>query len=219
MSKSDNSPDDAMDVDEEKPATEQKPQTNGINLDDLKNQAPLKSEGLNGVNDLKSSLPWESKASTHVRTDSRPTGSRLKISDYPQPPKTISPPALDRLNDENWKAYVRTVQEYVENWNAFETKMIEHFRLRRERLNSCMNENWISMPSDGPRAERIDQMKGSGVTNGANGMQAGYGAYMQWLKDDEDCHGWWETAREKHRGVLEELGQVRDRIMGNQETA
>ena len=216
MSKSDTSPDDAMDVDETPP---KKPQANGINLDDLKNEAPFKSEGLNGVDDLKSNLPFESRASTHVRADSRPIGSRLKMSDYPQPPKPISPPAFDRLNDENWKSYCRTMNDYLSQWNSFETRMIEHFKSRRERLNSGMNDNWISMPSDGPRAEQIDQVKGSGLANGGDGLKAGYGAYMQWLKDDEMCHAWWDRACEIHRGVMEELGQVRDKIMGHQEVA
>ena len=216
LSKSDTSPDDAMDVDETPP---EKPKANGISLNNLKNEAPFKSEGLNGVNDLKNAIPFESRASTHVRTDSRPIGSRLKMSDYPQPPKAVNPPALDRLNDENWKNYCRSLSEYLRQWNTFETKMIEHFRLRRERLNSCMNENWLTMSSDGPRAEDIDQMKGSGSSNGDVGRKAGYGAYMQWLKDDEMCHAWWERACERHRGVMEELGQVRDKMLGTDEMA
>jgi hypothetical protein len=93
--------------------------------------------------------------------------------------------------------------------------MIEHFRLRRERLNSCMNEHWISMPSDGPRAEQVDQMNGSGIA-GEGGLKAGYGAYMEWLKDDEMCHAWWDRACEIHKGVMEDLGQLRDKIMGTE---
>ena len=216
MSKSDTSPEDAMDVDES-PAPEI-PKTNGINLDALKEEAPFKSEGLNGVNDLKNNLPFESRASSHVRTDSRPTASRLKLSDYPQPPRPVAPPAIDRLNDENWKTYCQTMQEYMNQWSIFETKMIEHFKLRREQLNTCMNQNWISMPSDGPQAEQIDQVKNSGLVNGDGGLKAGYGAYMQWLKDDASCHAWWDRACEIHRDVMEELGQLRTRITGNRET-
>ena len=217
MSKSDNSADDAMDVDDS-PAAE-KPHTNGINLDDLKEQVPGKAEGLNGFDDLKTNLGWESRASARYKPDSKAVESRLKMSDYPQPPKPISPPAFDRLNDENWKNYCKTMSEYMNQWSIFETKMVEHFRLRRERFNSCMNENWISMPSDGPAAEQIDQMKGSGLANGEGGLKAGYAAYMQWLRDDEMCHAWWDRACEIHKGVMEELGQVRDKIMGNQETS
>jgi hypothetical protein len=218
MSKSDNLPDDAMDIDSNG-AVPEKPKMNGINLDDLKNEAPFKTEGLDGVDDLKSNLPFESKPATHVKTGSKSTQARLRMSDFPQPPKPICAPALDRLTDENWKAYVHTMNDYLVQWDIFETRMIEHFRLRREHLRTCMNEHWISMPSDGPAAEQIDQVKGSVITNGASGLKAGYAAYMKWLEDDEMCHGWWDRASEIHRGVMEELGEVRDRIMGNDESS
>lgn len=216
MPKSDNSPD-AMDVDPSDNSGAEKARSNGINLNDLKNEAPFKSEGLNGVDDLKHDLPWESRASTHVRTGSRQQGSRLRTSDYPQPPKPISPPALDRLNDENWKNYIHTVSDYLVRWNIFEGRMIEHFRVRREKLNNCMNENWISMPSDGPPAAQVAAMNGS-ENSGAGGLKAGYAAYMEWLQDDEMCHAWWCRACEMHKGVMEDLGQVRDSIMGVPQT-
>ena len=213
MSKSDTLPDDAMDVDDNST-----PQSNGINLDELKNEAPFKSEGLNGVDDLRHNLPTESKASARVNLDPRRLSSRLQRGDLPAPPKAISAPALDRLNDENWKYYIRMMTEYIKQWDLFEGKMIEHFKQRREQLHSCMNENWISMPSDGPQAQQIDQMNGSGMVNGAGGVKAGYGAYMEWLSDDDFCHSWWDEACARHRGVMKELGSVRDKIMGNQES-
>ena len=135
-SQSDTSPGDAMDVDSNEPSAPQRSQTDGLNFDDFKAQAPFKSEGLNGVDDLKHDLPWESRASTHVRTDSKTQATRLRTSDYPQPPKPISPPSLDHLNNENWKRYVATMKDYVAQWDLFELNMIEHFKKRRIRMRT-----------------------------------------------------------------------------------
>ena len=80
-----------------------------------------------------------------------------------------------------------------------------------------MSDNWISMPSDGPRAEQVEALNGVACT--ADGLKAGYGAYMQWLKDDEMCHAWWDRAGEIHKQVMEELGQVRDKLMSAETAA
>jgi hypothetical protein len=217
-SKSDTTPDnDAMDVDSNETAAPEKPRGNGIHFDEFKEQKPFKAEGLNGVDDLKNDLPWESRASTHVRTDSKTHAHRLKTADYPQPPKRVSPPALDHLNGENWKRYVASMKDYMSQWTLFELNMIEHFKQRRIRLNTCMADNWIGMPSDGPPAEKIEAM--NGLACGPDGMKAGYGAYMQWLQEDESCHAWWDTAFENHKQVMDELGQVREKLMSAETTA
>ncbi|RMZ87442.1 hypothetical protein DV736_g5327, partial [Chaetothyriales sp. CBS 134916] len=203
---------DAMDVDPA-PKDYAYPRTNGnINLDDLKDTAPLSSEGgLNGMHDdLKSSLPFESRAAPFPdfeKTSS--TQTRLKLSDLPRPPKLIHPPPDDHSSNQAWQDYITNINAYVRDWAQYEERIIDHFHVRNRLLRTAMADDWVTSPTDGPPGNEISQNDfGQLNTN----KKAGYGTYMDWLEDDKVCHVAWETACERHRLCLEELGKVRERL-------
>jgi hypothetical protein len=120
------------------PATSSK-----LNLDDLRNVepfAPTPKFGQAGMlNDLSSSLPFESRPSAHppVATDSDSSDGDKRIPGLstPQPlelpnvprapkvPKTLTPTA--------WELYLGNVQAYLSEWVAFNDRMLTHFDHRQ----------------------------------------------------------------------------------------
>ncbi|OCT47251.1 molecular chaperone DnaJ [Cladophialophora carrionii] len=195
-----------------KPATTESPREQkrrsshgGVDLKDFTQQAPFASTsgGLGGLkDDLETHLPFESRAAKDVNLD-RTVSARIRALNLPKPPKPIVPPADDRLDKANFDQYVQNMQNYMRDWNHFNAKMIEHFRARQDKVCGTMSQNWIAQVGDGPDAESLEQdEKGD--------KQAGYAAYMQWLKDDAQCRDWWEEANEKHMRCLEDLGRARE---------
>lgn len=176
----------------------------GVNLSDFAQHAPFApASGLGGMkDDLETHLPFESRAAKDVNIN-RETLSNARVLNLPRPPKLITPPAEDRLDKTNFDHYVLNMQAYMREWNAFNAKMIEHFRSRQDRVCGTMSQNWISQIGDGPEAEILEKDDNSD-------KQAGYAAYMKWLKDDATCRDWWEEANQKHLHCLEDLGKTRE---------
>ncbi|KAK6379184.1 hypothetical protein LTS17_006102 [Exophiala oligosperma] len=171
----------------------------GVNLRDFAQQAPFASTaaGLKDLDDLAAHLPFESKSEEKYEKPS----TRLRALNLPKPPKVVVPPAADRLDQANFLQYVDNMNAYMQDWNHFNAKMIEHFRGRQDRVCGTMSHNWISMLGDGPDADKVDE----------NGTQkAGYAAYLQWLQDDAQCRQWWDHANEKHLQCMEDLGRIRE---------
>ena len=120
VSKSDSLADqDAMDID---PSEPEPPRTNGIQVDDLANEAPFKSEGLNGVDDLTQNLPFQSRAAKTADVERAPL-FRLNLSDLPPRPKpvtgtargSIDPRELDSVSPEHEN--IHEGMEYVRGQN------------------------------------------------------------------------------------------------------
>ncbi|RMZ77889.1 hypothetical protein DV738_g4165, partial [Chaetothyriales sp. CBS 135597] len=203
---------DAMDVDPA-PKDYTRPRTNGeINLDDLKEAAPLASEGgLNGLsNDLKSSLPFESRAApipNLEKSSSAPT--RLKLADLPRPPKLVHPPLGAYSGSQTWQEYTANMNAYLREWAAYEERMIDHFHARNRLVRTAMADDWATSLFDGPPGNEISD---NGLGQLSSTKKAGFRTYMDWLEDDKVCHAAWETARDRHRQCLQELGQVRERL-------
>jgi hypothetical protein len=178
--------------------------TSGVDLSDIAQQAPFtpKATGLKGMDDLAANLPFESRAESVVDPE-RKVSTRIRPLELPRPPKVVVPPAEDRLTAENWAQYARNVATYMQDWNSFNAKMIEHFRRRQDQVCGNMLQNWITIRSDGPDAHEGSQ---DGVAK-----QGGYATYMQWLKEDEKCREWWNHANEQHLQCLEDLGRMREK--------
>ncbi|KAL6246923.1 hypothetical protein RBB50_006230 [Rhinocladiella similis] len=171
----------------------------GVNLRDFTQQAPFAptAAGLKGLDDLAAHLPFESKSEDSYEKPS----TRLRALNLPKPPKVVVPPAADRLDQANFLQYVDNMNAYMQDWNHFNAKMIEHFRGRQDRVCGTMSQNWVSMLGDGPDADKLEE----------NGTQkAGYAAYLQWLQDDAQCRHWWDHANEKHLQCMEDLGRIRE---------
>ena len=177
-----------------------------INLEDLKKTAPFapSATGLKDLHDLSNAIPFESRAAPSVdpllnRTISS-TARRLNL---PKPPKTVIPPAEDRLTQEAWSVYINNITIYFHEWNVFNVKMIDHFRSRQDQISINMRNNWISGIGDGPSAETFDTAKNAS-------QRAGFATYMSWLEDDAQCRSWWNHANERHRECFENVARLRE---------
>ncbi|EXJ87895.1 hypothetical protein A1O1_04822 [Capronia coronata CBS 617.96] len=175
----------------------------GVDLKEFAQQAPFApaSTGLKDLGDIATHLPFESRPEASVDTGSK-AAARLRALNLPKPPKPVVPPAVDRLDQSNWLQYVDHMSAYMKDWNRFNAKMIEHFRSRQDRICGTMSQNWVSMRGDGPDADSLDDK--------ASSHEAGYAAYMQWLKDDAQCRDWWDHAHEEHMKCMEDLGRTRE---------
>jgi hypothetical protein len=184
-------------------ATPPQPNTNGVGVDDLndlKDAGPFGPTGLNGVDDLRTNLPFPSKASASVPHEPH-TIRAWNFDGAPKPPKTIMPPDTHTLNQNGWHAYTEKMKRYVADWVAFERGMTEHFAARQKDISERMHDNWLSMLSDGPKATECDNRKGS--------IKAGYSTYMDWFEQDKALHVLWNSARDRHEECMEELGRIR----------
>ena len=164
-----------------------------VKLDDFVNVAPFapSSTGLKDLDDLATTLPFESRAASGVGRKESISASSRRLN-LPKPPKAIAPPARNRLNETTWKTYVADMNAYFYDWNVFNKKMIKHFESRQEQVDMSMANRWIEMQGDGN-----------------SGKQAGYATFMQWLEEDAQCREWWNVANEKNRECFEDLGKVR----------
>lgn len=221
---------DAMDIDQKPPGTSSaanqaaggaqnvapastepvKPIPNGVDMSELGKTAPFapSETGLKDLDDLKDSLPFQSRPADTVDLDSDDaydSRSKIRHLNLPHPPRTIIAPRDDELTQERWETYVHDMYAYMHDWNVFNMKMIDHFRARQDQINVGMGKHWISSVSEGPPADLLDIRQ-------LDGPRAGYAAYMQWLEDDMVCRSWWEEACERHLRCFEDLGRVREKV-------
>ncbi|KAJ4587522.1 hypothetical protein HRR82_001328 [Exophiala dermatitidis] len=196
-----------------RPSSEKWSINEGVDLKAFTQQAPFApaSTGLKDMGDIATHLPFESRPAASVDAGGK-AAARLRALNLPKPPKPVVPPAVDRLDQANWLQYVENMKVYMREWNRFNAKMIEHFRIRQGRIGETMAPNWISMRGDGPDADSVDGLTGDAAKNS---HEAGYAAYMQWLKDDAQCRAWWDHAHDEHMKCLEDLGRVREAAKRN----
>ena len=99
-----------------------------MNLGGFKNVAPFapSNEGLDGIEDLKTALPFESRASSNKPIFENCT----KKIDLPKLPKTPSPPL--NLTQTSWNRYLADMNSYVFQWNTFSAQMLLLFQRRQE---------------------------------------------------------------------------------------
>lgn len=113
--------------------------TFNMNLSDFKDVKPFapSAEGLNDIDDLKTALPFESRASpTQPSINKGPQRSNL-----PRPPKAPPPPV--NLTQSSWERYLADMGAYMYNWTNFNSIMLRHFQSRQESQKE-MNPKWMS---------------------------------------------------------------------------
>lgn len=217
---------------------------NLLNLSKLNNIAPFTTTnhtGINDLNDLNTTLPFESRPGNTVNTSN--TSARLTVRPgdlaLPKPPKAPVPPRctsdptnlpLDptqqmrpMLTQKTWDRYVAEMGAYMNEWNAFNRKMLGHFKARQETVETGLSPRWISAVGDSSRLNldaglNLDVESGKGVDE-AEGLVAGSGkggfnAYLRGVDEDVVVRKHWDVAWERHRACIVALGEVRDWIRG-----
>jgi hypothetical protein len=196
-----------------------------VNLDDLSNVSPLKPSdtGLGDLNDLHTTLPFDSKPSParpslHTPHPSVTVGtslSSLKALNLPKPPKHVIIPPLENVTQQTWTRYISEMNAYMHDWNIFNRKVLDHFMARQAQLDLTLMPNWMSAVGDGPSGEEVSAaVQEASSRNDVSGVhhhqKAGYAAYRQWLDEDIVVRQWWIVACERHQKAVEELGRVRE---------
>ena len=161
-----------------------------LNLGDLQNVAPFapNQEGIKNLDDLSTTLPFESKASGQAMKGPSP-----RELDLPQPPKPPNAPVL--LTQPSWEQYIAGMRSYMTAWNVYNRQMLAHFNERQANSDPASAADWLNAVGVGTE-------------------KWGYGKYMQGVEEDFRVRAHWEVSWERHRECMRELGEVRERLLG-----
>jgi hypothetical protein len=156
-----------------------------LNLGDLKNVYPFtpSNEGLGNMNDMTTTLPFESRASPTKPSIDTPA-SRHGL---PHPPIFPHPPL--NLTSSTCEQYLRQLRSYMNAWNSFNTNMVKVLAKRQEFIQESSTCNWLDI-------------KGNG-----------YEDYMKGLEEHKRARMHWDTAYEHHEKNMKDLGLMRDELI------
>lgn len=176
---------------------------NPLDLNDLRNVAPLSgatSGGINNMADLSSGLPFPSQPSTVPPSSSAPSPTTPRL-ELPKPPKGPFPPL--KMTQEYWNPYIVQLTAYNSAWNLFNMQMVSLIHGSTARLMEMDN---------GPAGGMVDGWLGAiGETSSLGGWET----YQRHLKDDERIRTYWTVASEKHLEVMERHGSLRKQAQKN----
>ncbi|TPX08451.1 uncharacterized protein E0L32_010068 [Thyridium curvatum] len=167
---------------------------------DLKKTEPFapSATGLNSFQDLKSNLPFESKASATAPVP-KPKPSRIN---FPVPPPAPPPPAALAVpglkpSAGAWEKYVWQFGDYMQEWATFNNRYVDHFQARRNTFEK--------------------QRRGSNGTKGGFAWLAtkgddGIREYLGWMEQDREVRTKWAAAASEHEMHVREFMAHRDRM-------
>lgn len=151
------------------------------NFADLKNVPPFaqSKSGLKSFLDLKDNLPFESKASENVQTKLQKVQKLI----FPTPPTAPVIPATVlvegmRPNAGAWHKYLEAFESYLREWEAFNTKVVDHFSARNSHISK--QREFAGYQFLISRAEHTIQ------------------EYSNWIEQDNDVRRRWNVACDRH---------------------
>ena len=158
------------------------------NFEDFKTTEPFMqtAQGLGSFADLKSNLPFQSKASSAVPFPKSFDSRELLL---PPPPRGPKPPSTEtRPTSHVFDAYLDKMRAYMAEWITFDAQMVGHFAVRNEAVQMVSRQkvDWLGTLGDA----HLDE-------------------YLENVRQDERAREWWATAVEKHREKMEEFKWVK----------
>ncbi|KAF2116182.1 hypothetical protein BDV96DRAFT_645519 [Lophiotrema nucula] len=174
-------------------ATDPHPPAGGLNgLGGLGKVEPFlptaNGDALDGFDDLKSTLPFQSKASNSHPAKANTTQKLV----YPSVP--VAPPVPTVLNQTTASAYLAQMDGYVKSFGEYNKTMMNHFMARQTECDSCLD----------PKLAR---------NRGDQTTKIGFPSYVQMMKQDEKVMEAWKIGQEMHIRALEQCEEVRNRTM------
>ncbi|CAD0041030.1 unnamed protein product [Aureobasidium pullulans] len=169
-----------------------KRESNGFNvrLDDLSAAVdPNPSEGLDGLADISSTLPFTSKAANTIPTKTF-TPQNLVLPTLPRAPSTPT-----KLTRSSWSTYCTTFSVYLDKFEKFNSALLSHFTTRQERA--------VKLVKAGIKA-----LEAVGEASTGEGFMS----YAQAVKEDERVREHWSVGCEKHAEAVKEFEAVRERV-------
>lgn len=163
---------------------------------DIRNVAPFaqQKDGLESLNGMKDSLPFESKASDVPPVKMPKAATALEFPEPPVAPRLPPTVAIDGLkpNTGSWVKYVSDFESYLRQWDSFNGLVVDHFATRKVLIENT-------------RAE-----KGYGflAARGDGDLQE----YFSWVQQDNDVQRRWMDACEDHEKRMREFMAFREKM-------
>jgi hypothetical protein len=165
---------------------------------DLRNVAPFaqKPTGLNSFGDLKSNLPFESRAAPHVALPQQK--KKPEVLDFPSVPRAPHPPpalAVPNLKPSTaaWQKYLQEFQEYMVRWDEFNAQVTNHFDARKHQIQDARKAKGYSFLT----------------TQGTDGIQE----YLEYVEQDREIRRQWSAACDDHEQRLKSFLAHRVQMM------
>lgn len=165
-------------------------ETSGFNvkLDDLGAAVdPQPSQGLDGLSDISSTLPFTSKASTTIPTF---TPQNLVLPSLPRAPTTPT-----KLSRSSWSTYCTTFSIYLDKFNKYNAVIVAHFASRQELAAKVVRAGIRALEAVGEAS-----------------TGEGFMSYAQGVKEDERVREHWMVGCERHGEAIKEFEAVRERV-------
>lgn len=214
---------------------------NLFNMNTLHNVAPFTSSnsgGINDMNDIFTTLPFESRPND-PNSGRRMAPQNRKMS-LPQPPKRPARPAVVPIHNDprnmalpkqSWELYERQMSAYVVEWNKFQRQMLQILAVRQLGFETGLAPRWIDASGDSLRlntasteedADSTAAQTGAGESDADNDAETlvphhphgGYKAYFNAVDDYTRVLEHWAVAWERHRECIAQLGDIRQWIRG-----
>lgn len=167
------------------------------NFTDFKKVEPFtdpKPTGLQSFADLRTTLPFESRASSHVPLEKVQSVPHLEFPPAPVAPRlppTMAVPGL-RPSNAQWRKYASDFYNYMDKWETFNDKVLTHFAARQTELG------------------KRRQQSGRAWLESAQGVD-GAGMYQTELEQDHDIRKQWIRTCDEHQARIREFVTFRDR--------
>ncbi|KAI1874793.1 uncharacterized protein JN550_002222 [Neoarthrinium moseri] len=165
---------------------------------DFKNVEPLadpKPTGLQSFADLKTTLPFESQPSSTVPLDKVHPVPPLAFPIAPTAPRLPPTMAITGIRPSagQWRKYAQEFYVYMEKWESFNQKVLDHFAARQKQMITRRQQHgrvWL------------DAMQG----------KDGASVYLADLEQDHDVRKQWARACDDHQARIREFMAFRDRV-------
>ncbi|KAG9892476.1 hypothetical protein KCV05_g17925, partial [Aureobasidium melanogenum] len=159
-----------------------------VKLDDLSAAVdPQPSQGLNGLADISSTLPFTSKASTSIPTF---TPQNLVLPPLPRAPATPT-----KLTRASWSTYCTTFSIYLDKFHKYNSVVVKHFSSRQDLAAKVVKAGIRALEAVGEAS-----------------TGEGFMSYAQAVKEDERVREYWNVGCEKHGEAVREFEAVRERV-------
>lgn len=196
-----------------------------LDLKNLESVSPFTATsggGINDLQDLNSTLPFDSKPANSPQAGINIRPRDLALPKPPKPPSapTLSPAASQpgappelALARTAWDRYIAEMGTYMFEWNDFNRKMLGHFNARQAIVETGLSPNWMKAVGD---TSRLNFNDGSGPSDDEQLVlgqaKGGFGAYLRGVEEDFVVREHWSVAWERHRECILVLGRVREWI-------
>jgi hypothetical protein len=178
-------------------------------LNDLSNVEPLgnpnsaggKGPGLQNLNDLGTTLPFQSRASAvpPTATAKQQNTSHESVT-LATPPVPSAPEPPLRLSRTSWHAHAQAFGRYLEAFHSFNNTLLTHFAAREQQAQARMRGGMSWLEAVGDSSSTV------------NGVTTGFGGYLEGIRQDEAVRETWKVGCERHAEAVKEFDRLRARV-------